>query len=255
MAMKNKLFQMVRRYTIYLLYCTVLVFLIVRPSYGDYEWNEVKSKWLSPLQDRHSRYILATGGALTLVLATNKGGLVYPLQEEVSGKKPLGQWSKFGDIMGQTVPNVIYMSSMYLHHKSTSNENSLMRAKVMFDTTAFTGLTTLVLKGVFGERRPNKSNHYSFPSGHTSTATAFATIVALEHEWYWGVSAGALATLVGYSRINDNAHYIHDVVFGATLGLAYGVAFKKLYQTDSNFGMVPFFSDKGDILLSFNYFF
>ena len=53
----------------------------------------------------------------------------------------------------------------------------------------------------------------------------------MEHEWYWGVGAYTMATIVAVSRMNDNAHYLHDVVFGSTIGLTYGLA---LYYQSQN---------------------
>jgi membrane-associated phospholipid phosphatase len=54
-------------------------------------------------------------------------------------------------------------------------------------------------------------------------------VVGAEHGVAWGVPAYAIATLVGVSRVNDNAHYPHDVIAGATVGIAYGLG---LYYLD-----------------------
>ena len=98
----------------------------------------------------------------------------------------------------------------------------------MAQATFYAGLTTMILKRTFNQRRPNSENKHSFPSGHTTTAFAFASVVAVEHEWYYGVGAYSLASIVALSRIHDNAHYIHDVVMGATIGSAFGIAMSKL---------------------------
>ena len=50
----------------------------------------------------------------------------------------------------------------------------------------------------------------------------FATIVAEEHGRGWGIPAYMMAILVSATRLNDNWHYTHDVIAGATLGIAYG---------------------------------
>jgi hypothetical protein len=76
---------------------------------------------------------------------------------------------------------------------------------------------------VINEQRPNGGNH-SFPSGHTTTAFAFASYVASEHPWYVGVPAYIMASYVGFCRMQDNYHFLHDVVAGATLGISYGIA-------------------------------
>ncbi|NEM99041.1 phosphatase PAP2 family protein [Pontibacter burrus] len=63
--------------------------------------------------------------------------------------------------------------------------------------------------------------HTSLPSSHTTTAFAVATSVAsvyrYEHPAVPPIAYG-IATLVGLSRINDNAHWTTDVLAGALIG-------------------------------------
>lgn len=59
----------------------------------------------------------------------------------------------------------------------------------------------------------------SFPSGHTSTAFAVATSLALQYKkWYVVVPAYAWASSVGYSRLYLGEHYPTDVLAGAAIG-------------------------------------
>jgi len=61
--------------------------------------------------------------------------------------------------------------------------------------------------------------HNSFPSGHTTTAFALATILALHaSNKAWGLFFLFLAVLVGYSRIYLGQHFLPDVTMGALLG-------------------------------------
>ncbi|WP_431218272.1 bifunctional phosphatase PAP2/diacylglycerol kinase family protein [Leifsonia xyli] len=72
------------------------------------------------------------------------------------------------------------------------------------------------------ERSPTSP---SFPSGHTASAAAFATGVALD----WPAAGAALAPLaagVGYSRLHTGAHWLSDVAGGAAIGAGAAIALK-----------------------------
>lgn len=76
--------------------------------------------------------------------------------------------------------------------------------------------------------------------GHSTTAFAFASTVASLHSWYWGVGAYSLAAAVAFSRINDNRHYIHNVVAGATIGISYGLSITELYKKTKEYPQTEF---------------
>jgi membrane-associated phospholipid phosphatase len=77
---------------------------------------------------------------------------------------------------------------------------------------------TVALKKAVGRERPNGADHYSFPSGHASNAFALAAVAERHYGWKVGIVAYGLAATVGVSRLRQNAHYLSDVVGGATLG-------------------------------------
>jgi membrane-associated phospholipid phosphatase len=64
---------------------------------------------------------------------------------------------------------------------------------------------------------------YSFPSGHSASAAAFVTGVALEMPQL-AVPAGLLSTGVGASRVYTGAHYPSDVLVGMALGAGIALA-------------------------------
>jgi membrane-associated phospholipid phosphatase len=59
----------------------------------------------------------------------------------------------------------------------------------------------------------------SFPSGHSASAAAFTTAVALEAPEL-APPVAALAAAVAFSRVWTGAHYPGDVLVGAALGVA-----------------------------------
>ena len=72
------------------------------------------------------------------------------------------------------------------------------------------------------EFRPFTS-HNSFPSGHATQAFAVATVIASHYpSWWVQVVAYGSAGLVGYCRIEQNAHFTSDVVAGALIGWSVG---------------------------------
>lgn len=87
-------------------------------------------------------------------------------------------------------------------------------------------------------RAPNDVNT-SFFSGHTALAFAMATSSGtVAHLRGYGTEPAlwigglALATLTGYYRIAADAHYLTDVVGGALVGAAVGVAIPLLFHKD-----------------------
>ena len=66
---------------------------------------------------------------------------------------------------------------------------------------------------------------YSFPSGHASSAFVIATSLSLSYpEWYVIVPSAAWASAMGLTRVWHGVHYPSDVLVGAAIGTASGVA-------------------------------
>jgi membrane-associated phospholipid phosphatase len=93
---------------------------------------------------------------------------------------------------------------------------------------AATDLATTVLKATVRERRPDGQSYTSFPSRHTSTAFAMATVIG-EYDNSWSAPAYGVAALIGWSRVETRQHYWWDVAAGAALGYFVARAF-----TESN---------------------
>ena len=68
---------------------------------------------------------------------------------------------------------------------------------------------------------PSERTH-SFPSGHTATSFAAATVLSLLVPRY-RVAFYVLAALIGFSRLYNGVHYPIDVLTGAVLGTLVGL--------------------------------
>ena len=96
-------------------------------------------------------------------------------------------------------------------------------------------LVNVVLKRFFGRVRPDLENlqshrrlrrepgSLSFPSGHSSSAAAFVTGMAMESP-LTGAALAPVALGVGYSRVHVGVHYPGDVVAGLAVGGAVAAA-------------------------------
>ena len=73
------------------------------------------------------------------------------------------------------------------------------------------------------EQRPDGSTRNSFPSGHTATAFAAATILHKEYgltrsPWY-SIGGYMMATATGCMRVLNNRHWVSDTFAGAGIGI------------------------------------
>ena len=80
--------------------------------------------------------------------------------------------------------------------------------------------TTEVLKKVAHEKRPNGSSYNSFPSGHVSSAFTGASFVHFRYNFNYSIPLYLGSAYVAYTRVQANAHYPHDVLAGALIGIA-----------------------------------
>jgi len=215
------------RYLSLVLFCCAVFSLPVRAfAWG---WESFKEEAASPVTT-DAKYVLWAGTGVTLVLVAFDDAIVDPFQQKQVRNRTLGDSSRWGDWMGQLVPNALYMGVMgYQGYRG--DPEGYRRAIGMFKATAYSTSVTTILKYTVREPRPIDSDwKNSFPSGHSTSAFAFSGYVMAEHEYWIGVPALLLSTFIGYSRINDNMHWLHDVTAGATIGWVYGWGISKLQQ-------------------------
>lgn len=104
-----------------------------------------------------------------------------------------------------------------------------LAARALGSLLVASALTNVIAKRVFGGDRPLLADvpigrHLpkppitpSFPSGHSASAAAFATGIAIESPRL-GAAVAPAALGVAYSRLHTGAHWLSDVVGGLALG-------------------------------------
>jgi membrane-associated phospholipid phosphatase len=126
-----------------------------------------------------------------------------------------------GDILQFVLPATA--AGMTLIHKD-------LDGTIQFaESAALTMGVTYGLKYTVDAERPN-GGKYSFPSGHTSISFASAEFIRKRYGWEYGIPAYAVASFVGYSRVEANQHYTRDAVAGAAIGILSSFLFTDPYQ-------------------------
>ena len=114
----------------------------------------------------------------------------------------------------------------------SSNEQVTRLGARLIASNALTWLTFNAAKNALGRERPFVSGdvgsfhpftggaNLSLPSGHTAMAFSMATTLADEINRPWAtIALYTAATATGWSRINDERHWLSDVFLGAVVGI------------------------------------
>ena len=143
------------------------------------------------------------------------------------------QISSVGNRLGEPV-YVLPALALILGASKLAGADGISRTAFQAGTTvAVAGSVALAAKFVVGRARPipskgdvdefqpfSASDRFaSFPSGHTTVAFALATSLADRVNDKWAsLALYAGATLTAFARLNDDRHWLSDVVAGAMVG-------------------------------------
>lgn len=131
-------------------------------------------------------------------------------------------------------------------------ENGLMHSRAL----ALTTLNHVMIAILVQRHRPGDRGDYlpfrsSFPSGHAASAFATATSLSYSYGWKAGVPAFLIASSVSIARVSENAHWLSDIVAGASLGFIWARASHRMNEEKGNtqLNFVPLPYDGGFYLL------
>ncbi|OGG53264.1 MAG: hypothetical protein A3F84_05140 [Candidatus Handelsmanbacteria bacterium RIFCSPLOWO2_12_FULL_64_10] len=159
-------------------------------------------------------------------LGFGAAGAVHPWDDEVKGKLegvPLFEaTSGVSNIYGSSAFNVPAALGAYLFARATRNAELRAASSDLLRALAFTQMVVAPIKYGVRRQRPDGSNRLSFPSGHAANAFATAGVLNRRYGPRVGIPLFILGAFVGAGRIEDDRHFLSDVVAGAALGTIVG---------------------------------
>jgi hypothetical protein len=197
-------------------------------DYLDLRWNDTGSVITAPARwDQNdwlvAGFLVAEIGAAASLDDTFKNQV--QAHRTAGENRFLSEYQNLGDTWSFGVIGAFEVRAEF--DRDTMAKNAAMDA--LTASTIGPGLIGTSVKYAFGRVRPNTaagtfefkpfSGNQSLPSGHAFQAFAVATAIAENYPRWWArtLCYGG-AGLVGYARIEQNAHYSSDVVAGALLG-------------------------------------
>jgi membrane-associated phospholipid phosphatase len=142
----------------------------------------------------------------------------------------------YGDVGQYAIPGVAAVVSLW-REEGHDNEGLIQL-----------GISTLVtvgivqgLKHTIDRERPNGKDR-SFPSGHSAAAFSGASYLHYRYGWQYGTPAYLAASVVGYSRVEADKHFVGDVIAGAAI--ANLVAFFLVDSINEDVVIIPVFNSK-----------
>ena len=177
--------------------------------------NNIENGLLTTLKSKNIQVILTSGSALTFFASKFDNTLATYTKDKNLLPSPLSQ---VGDFWGILSPLAVWA----IMSKSNMNKDYVSNA------FAANILSTYAIKSLSQRQRPDGSNNYSFPSGHTSNSFLAAELINQIEGIPLSVPFYLLSINTALSRINDKKHFLSDVVFGAAIGISIGKGFKIL---------------------------
>jgi len=160
--------------------------------------------------------VLGVGGGAALVGHAWDDNLSGELETNVRLNEAMQPGHTYGAFSAQVLVGVgLYTGGRVAKKQGLAVTGAdIMRAQILSQ------LYVQALKFTVQRERPDGSNTQSFPSGHSASAFATATVLQRHYGWKIGIPATVVAAYVATARVHDNKHYLSDVIFGGAMGVA-----------------------------------
>jgi hypothetical protein len=199
----------------------------------------------SKIGDRES--LIELGAGLSAIVGAR--ALDEEAQDYFNGHHRIGAFEELGnEVLGTGVPGVAIGAAFWITGVNAHDSKAVRAGQAQLEAMLATSLTTSVLKVSAHRERPDASDDKSFPSGHTSTMFASASVLSRFYGWRAGVPAYSLAVLTGLGRVSSNRHWFSDTAAGALIGELIGnaVARAHLEESRSSLTFIPLEPSEGD---------
>ncbi len=153
----------------------------------------------------------------------------------IVGLSTVNRDKRFRSMRNSYIPTLRYHHDDYLQYapavlltglKASGVEGASTWSKMLTTDALSVGILAITvnsLKLSTNRLRPDRTDHKSFPSGHS--ATAFMTATMLHKEYgltrspFYSIAGYSLATATALSRQLNNKHWFSDVLVGAGIGI------------------------------------
>ena len=125
-----------------------------------------------------------------------------------------------GNVVGNFAFQIGAGFATYAGGKATGNKKLAYAGRDIVRAQLLSQSMVQTLKYTIRRDRPDHSNNKSFPSGHSASMFATATVLQRYYGWKVGAPAYALGGYVALARMAWNRHHATDVVMGAGFGIA-----------------------------------
>lgn len=142
-----------------------------------------------------------------------------------------GDWPDTFGALGNPGTHFAFASVWYLAGQQLQDVKTYEVGKRAFSALTITGVTTVLLKLAACTDAPNGES-WAWPSGHTSSTMALATVLHNAYGPLVGVPMFGLTGLVAVERMDSGEHHFSDIVFGAALGWVVAETVMKEHQPE-----------------------
>jgi hypothetical protein len=207
------------------------LFVPVASSAADVPFKPLESVRASGphLTDRGGLTLLGVGS----VLVAGARDQDEEMQTHFRGQNRLGDFDEAGNyFFGTGVPGVLIGGGLWYFGDKYDDARTIHAGHASLEAVATTAITVSTLKLFVNRERPDGSDRFSFPSGHTSTVFASAGVLHQFYGWKTGAVAEAIGVLTGLGRVEANRHWFSDTVGGGLIGFAIGRAVARAHLNE-----------------------